>query len=104
MSEFECKPILLKRAMVLPNNIIICTYCNQIGHDNKDCWLYETEMVNQKKKQMYIEEILHKSGIPEKYWKSQDPLKEFLMNNSISGHRKRMYLEKRTKLENIIYG
>jgi hypothetical protein len=105
MSDFENRPILLKRAMVLPNNILICTYCNQIGHDNKECWQYETEMVNLKKKQNCIEDILHKSGIPEKYWKSQDPLKEFLMNNSVNGHRMRMYLEKRTKFKNIIiYG
>ena len=104
MSEFECKPILLKRAMVLPNNILICTYCNQLGHDNKDCWQYETEMVILKKKQTHIEDILHKSGIPEKYWRSQDPLKEFLMNNSVNGHRMRMYLEKKTKFKNIIYG
>ena len=45
------------------------------------------------------------SKIPEKYWKSQDPLKDFLMNNSVNGHRMRMYLEKRKKFKNIIiYG
>lgn len=104
MNALESNRIMLKRAIVLPNNIIVCTYCNQLGHDNKDCWQHETEMVNLKKKQIYIENVLHKSGIPEKYWKSQDPLKDFLMNNSINGHRMRMYLEKKTKFKNLIYG
>lgn len=97
MSEFECKPILLKRAIVLPNNILICTYCNQIGHDNKDCWQYEAEQISNRKHQYYMEKIYYKSGIPEKYWKSGDPVKEFLMNNNINGHRLRMSMERKNK-------
>ena len=54
MNALESNRIMLKRAMVLPNNILVCTYCNQLGHDNKDCWQYETEMVNLKKNKIVL--------------------------------------------------
>lgn len=95
------RPILLKKSIILYNNLLICTHCNQLGHDNQDCLLYEFEDMNNRKHQNYMEKIYYKSGIPEKYWKSEDPLKEFLMNNNIHGHRLRMYMERKNKRKHL---
>lgn len=51
-----------------------CCYCHRSGHEKKYCYLFEKHL------------LLKKSNIPEKYWGATDPLKHFLMNETIRGY------------------
>lgn len=93
MSNTE-NTIMLKRNSISLKDLEICDFCNQIGHSETNCLLFESEMEKEQdeKKQRLIKRwklsrILLLSGIPSKYWNSEDPVKFFLMNNRIIGYR-----------------
>ena len=65
-------------------NHLFCIYCNHYMHTIDEC------LVKKFDEQEY-ENKIKKSNIPEKYWKSHDPVKSFLMNNSIKGYKNRLY-------------
>ena len=86
--------IMLKRNIISLKDLEICEFCNQIGHSETECLLFETEMEkeeDEKKERLEKQAIICKklllSGIPLKYWSSGDPVKTFLMNNRITGYR-----------------
>ena len=93
MSNTENK-IMLKRKTISLKDLEICDFCNQIGHSETNCLLFETEMEREQdekkerlKRQKMVCRNLVSSGIPIKYWNSGDPVKTFLMNNRIIGYR-----------------
>jgi hypothetical protein len=74
---------------------ILCINCNQKGHFHTECqfdlYAYEAyqQQVEQYKRAMKM--------IPEQYWIYGDPVKVFLMNNTIKGYRTRLYWNKKNK-------
>ena len=93
MSNTE-NTIMLKRNSISLKDLEICDFCNKIGHSVTNCLLFETEMQQKEyeKKQRIIKRQklsrnLLLSGIPSRYWNSDDPVKFFLMNNRIIGYR-----------------
>lgn len=56
-----------------------CCYCHKTGHEKREC-------------RMFIKhESLKKSNIPQRYWGALDPLKAFLMNETIHGYSARKF-------------
>lgn len=55
-----------------------CTYCNESGHFKFSCNRLRTDTNN---KQV----LLTKSNIPFRYWGSNDPIKQLLLNETIRG-------------------
>ena len=56
-----------------------CNYCYRSGHDKIDCKL------------LYKHNLMKQSNIPERYWGTLDPLKAFLMNETIHGYSARKF-------------
>ena len=80
-------------------NFMFCNYCHHYMHTEEDC--LEKKIDEEQK-----EYIIQRSNIPKKYWKYSDPLKAFLMNNTIHGYCNRINWEKTHpniyyKIENI---
>lgn len=69
-------------------NHLFCLYCNQYMHTIDECLVKKFDEQEHKDK-------IKRSNIPEKYWNSQDPVKSFLMNNSIKGYKNRIYWDNR---------
>ena len=76
----------MKRANNICLNTVFCTYCHQYMHTYQDCLHRKTDISKR-------EYRIKQSNIPEKYWKSEDPLKYFLMNNTVRGYSNRVYWE-----------
>lgn len=72
-------------------NHLFCIYCNHYMHTIDEC------LVKKLDEQEY-ENKIKRSNIPEKYWNSDDPVKKFLMNNSIKGYKNRIYWNSRELL------
>jgi len=69
-------------------NHLFCIYCYKYMHTIEEC------LVKKLDEQQYENKIKN-SNIPEKYWKTEDPVKSFLMNNSIKGYKNRVYWRNR---------
>lgn len=60
-------------------NLAYCNYCHHYLHTEEDCLEKHIDEYNR-------DLIIRKSNIPKKYWNEADPLKSFLMNNTIKGY------------------
>tara|TARA_X000000950_G_C13889402_1_gene650222 strand:- start:1582 stop:1896 length:315 start_codon:yes stop_codon:yes gene_type:complete len=78
----------IRRNQVECLNFQYCSYCHKNFHTEEHCL---EKKVDEHQKELYIQ----KSNIPKKYWSTSDPLKAFLMNNTIKGYRNRIYWENR---------
>lgn len=56
-----------------------CDYCHKSGHNKNDCKLFRKH------------ELMKQSNIPKRYWGTLDPLKAFLMNETIHGYSARKF-------------
>ena len=75
-------------------NFQYCNYCHKGFHTEEHCL---EKKLDEYQKELYIQ----KSNIPKKYWMTSDPLKAFLMNNTIRGYRNRVYWENKNNNNKI---
>lgn len=75
-------------------NFQYCSYCHKSFHTEEHCL---EKKLDEYQKELYIQ----KSNIPKKYWSTSDPLKAFLMNNTIKGYRNRIYWENKNNINKI---
>ena len=78
----------IRRNQVECLNFQYCSYCHKNFHTEEHCL---EKKVDEYQKELYIQ----KSNIPKKYWSTSDPLKAFLMNNTVKGYLNRIYWENR---------
>ena len=91
---FKMKKVKKKQTDVICVDQLFCTYCNNYMHTVVDCLEKKIDEAEQ-------EDKIKKSNIPEKYWNEHDPVKSFLMNNSIKGYKNRIFWEKK-EISNLI--
>ena len=91
---FKMKKVKKKQTNLICVNQLFCTYCKNYMHTVDDCLEKKIDEAEQ-------EEKIKKSNIPEKYWNNHDPVKSFLMNNSIKGYKNRIFWEKK-EISNLI--
>ena len=85
---FKMKKVKKKQTNLICANQLFCTYCKNYMHTVEDCLEKKIDEAEQ-------EDKIKKSNIPEKYWNEHDPVKSFLMNNSIKGYKNRIFWEKK---------
>ena len=92
---FKMKKVKKKQTNIICVNQLFCTYCKNYMHTVDDCLEKKIDEAEQ-------EDKIKKSNIPEKYWNDHDPVKSFLMNNSIKGYKNRIFWEKK-EINNLTY-
>lgn len=84
----------IRRNQVECLNFQYCSYCHKSFHTEEHCL---EKKLDEYQKELYIQ----KSNIPKKYWMTSDPLKAFLMNNTVKGYRNRIYWENKNNINKI---